>query len=86
MFNDLQTLIKHSFILYFPRELLMNFLKNDTRTLKKKALWERLDYKIFYGCMPLELFHSLSHLSRLLIYQDENISFLQAFDYQTTLS
>ena len=23
---DLQTLIKHSFLLYFPRELLMNFL------------------------------------------------------------
>ena len=25
--SDLQTLIKHSFLLYFPRELLMNFLK-----------------------------------------------------------
>jgi hypothetical protein len=24
--SDLQTLIKHSFLLYFPRELLMNFL------------------------------------------------------------
>jgi hypothetical protein len=23
--SDLQTLIKHSFLLYFPRELLMNF-------------------------------------------------------------
>ena len=25
--SDLQTLIKHSFLLYFPRELLMNFLR-----------------------------------------------------------
>ena len=24
--SDLQTLFKHSFLLYFPRELLMNFL------------------------------------------------------------
>jgi hypothetical protein len=24
--SDLQTLIKHSFLLYFPRELLMNYL------------------------------------------------------------
>ena len=24
--SDLQTLIKHSFLLYFPRELLINFL------------------------------------------------------------
>jgi hypothetical protein len=27
--SDLQTLIKHSFLLYFPRELLMNFLRDD---------------------------------------------------------
>jgi hypothetical protein len=26
--SDLQTLIQHSFLLYFPRELLMNFLNN----------------------------------------------------------
>ena len=28
--SDLQTLIKHSFLLYFPRELLMNFLNLNT--------------------------------------------------------
>jgi hypothetical protein len=28
--SDLLTLIKHSFLLYFPRELLMNFLKLNT--------------------------------------------------------
>ena len=27
--SDLQTLIKHSFLLYFPRELLINFLISD---------------------------------------------------------
>ena len=27
--TDLQTLIKHSFLLYFPRELLMSFVRVD---------------------------------------------------------
>ena len=33
--SDLQTLIKHSFLLYFPRELLMNFLKIILNVLLK---------------------------------------------------
>ena len=33
--SDLQTLIKHSFLLYFPRELLMNFLKINNHLMLK---------------------------------------------------
>ncbi len=36
--SDLQTLIKHSFLLYFPRELLMNFLNHVTKFLSKNLL------------------------------------------------
>ncbi len=34
--SDLQTLIKNSFLLYFPRELLMNFLRPDN---SESAIW-----------------------------------------------
>ena len=50
------------------------------------AFLESLDYKIFCGCMPLEM--RLRHVMPKphFIRQDENISFLQACDYETMLS
>jgi hypothetical protein len=41
--SDLQTLIKHSFLLYFPRELLMNFLSYD-KVYQRTYSWNRAAY------------------------------------------
>ena len=47
--SDLQTLIKHSFLLYFPRELLMSFLNIVTGCLEKYFLKSSL----FWNLNPL---------------------------------
>ena len=43
--SDLQTLIKHSFLLYFPRELLMSFL-NSTYTKLYNTIYATLHNNI----------------------------------------
>jgi hypothetical protein len=42
--SDLQTLIQHSFLLYFPRELLMNFLKLFPKDIRYIVLYELTNY------------------------------------------
>ena len=45
--SDLQTLIKHSFLLYFPRELLMNFLRSIVKLINNsRGKYKRNTYLI----------------------------------------
>ncbi len=72
--SDLQTLIKHSFLLYFPRELLMNFLsifkdvKSDNTCMCAKFFYATVMTSFIAICrifMPLSLKYLLKNISGL---------------------
>ena len=70
--------------MYFPHELLMSSLKNDTRTRSFERGYRLQNFLWVHAPGTLSQFITSKPP---LICQDENInSFLQAYDYQTMLS